>query len=79
MFGWRADGRELWYRTTDGKIMAVAVAEGPRFGNARLFQMPAGTVVSATNGERILAAVPTDASTRVPITVMLNWPALVQK
>jgi Tol biopolymer transport system component len=78
VFGWQADGRELWYRTADGKVMAVAVSEGPRFGDARLlFQLPPGTLVAATNGDRILAAVPTEASARVPITVVLGWPALV--
>ena len=79
MFGWRKDGREVWYRTAEGRVMAVEVSEGPRFGDARLlFQLPAGTVVAATNGDRILAAVPTDASARVPITVVLNWPSLVR-
>jgi hypothetical protein len=29
------------------------------------------------NSERTLAAVPTDSSMRVPITVVLNWPPLI--
>ena len=29
---WRADGREMYYLSTDQKLMAVAVGPGPTFG-----------------------------------------------
>jgi serine/threonine protein kinase len=80
--GWSDDGRQVWYVTTDLKVFAVDVTterglrpSDPRF----LFQMPAGTMTGATDGERFLLAVPSKQSTQVPFRVILNWPELLRR
>src|SRR5262245_39863431 len=81
MFGWRADGKELWYLAPDNKIMAVAVTiTGNAFnaGEPRLLlQPPPGALLTATNGERFLTVLPATQGKPVPFTVVLNWPALM--
>jgi Tol biopolymer transport system component len=79
---WRADGKALWYHTTDNKIMAVDVTTMPTFqaGEARvLFQQPGGVIAADTNGERFLLAVPAGEATQAPFTVVLNWQAALKK
>jgi eukaryotic-like serine/threonine-protein kinase len=81
---WRSDGRELFYLTLDGKLMAMSVKPGPsiEFGVPRmLFQTP---LVGNTccldlygvtrDGERFLFPVlqPSKETLR-PITVVVNW------
>ena len=81
---WRADGRELFYMSRDGKLMSVLVDPGPlEFGTpTMLFQTPleSPTLISAQyavtrNGQRFLLAVP--AGTMAPITVVLDWTKLL--
>jgi Tol biopolymer transport system component len=87
---WRPDGRELYYVAPDRALMAVAVetAVSPiRIGRpVKLFQMPpVGTTSNrhqyqpTAKGERFLVngRVPTDTDS--PVTVLLNWPAVVGK
>jgi hypothetical protein len=80
LLGWREDSKELWYVTTDLKIMRVeltlragAVASEPSL----LFEMPPGTTAPSTDGRRFLLAVPTKRSLQLPFDVVLNWPALM--
>ena len=85
---WRADGRELFYMSRDGKLMSVAVTPGPAtdFGPPReLFQTPlksplliSAQYVAAGNGQRFLLAVPAGTTTP-PITVVLDWTKLLQR
>ena len=68
---WRADGKELYFRATDGGVMAAAVGAGTIGTPARLFTIQ-GALAEwgvASNGERFVFAVPDD----VPFTVVLNW------
>jgi serine/threonine protein kinase len=85
---WRGDGKELYYRALDGKLMAAEIALTPAFhaGIAKaLFQMPpeggpsAGlsTWDVAPDGKRFLMPVP--QSTTTPFTVVLNWQAGLKK
>jgi len=84
---WRADGRELFYMSRDGKLMSVQVKLGPaaEFGVPTvLFQTPLSSpllisaeYVVAANGQRFLLAVPARATT-TSITVVLNWIKLLQ-
>jgi eukaryotic-like serine/threonine-protein kinase len=60
---WRRDGKELFYLSLTGKLMAVEVKTAPVFeygSRKELFQTP----------------VATDSS---PITVVLNWPEMLKK
>ena len=86
---WRPDGRELYYLGPDHALMAVAVETTVpiKLGRpAKLFQMvPVGWNINrhqyqpSANGERFLvnARVPTDSDS--PVTVLLNWPAVLGK
>ena len=82
---WRGDGKELYYRTTDGRVMAVEVTPGPAFQTGTptpLFQtaLDAGSFINssfawdvAKDGRRFLIVEPASEKTSTPFTVVLNW------
>ena len=85
---WRADGREMYYLSTDQKLMAVGVGPGPSFGApTELFPVRvAGGVslqrthyVPSRDGQRFLINTPAGDAAIVPITVVLNWTAALKK
>ncbi len=89
---WRSDGKEIYYLTSDGKIMAVEVSPTPSFhaGEPKvLFQTPAtfvrtaapGALADATaDGKRFLLAVPlARPATQEQFTAVLNWTAALRK
>jgi serine/threonine protein kinase/Tol biopolymer transport system component len=87
---WRPDGRELYYVGSDRTLMAVAVdtAASPiKIGRpVKLFQMPpVGTTNNrhqyqpSATGDRFLVNVRMPTNTDPPVTVLLNWPAVVGK
>ena len=88
---WRRDGQELFYISSDGKLMAVPVTtEGAAFnaGAPRaLFDVevpeasqpyPGHYTVSA-DGQRFLVNTLIDQPTRPALTVVLNWAAELKK
>jgi Tol biopolymer transport system component len=85
---WRGDGKELYYRAPDGKLMAVEIATNPVFRTGvpkALFQMPPSVLSTiyhswdlAPDGKRFLFAAPTEQGT-APFTVVLNWQAGLKK
>jgi Tol biopolymer transport system component len=87
---WRRDGKELFYISGDSKMMAVTVTTTPRFSKLdkprALFSapVPAGSSwvshydVTADGRKFLIDAVATD-SDYAPITVVLNWPTLMEK
>jgi hypothetical protein len=90
---WRGNGRELYYRAPDGKVMAVEITPGPRFqfGMPKpLFQAPPDLSEQAilyafptwdvtADGNRFLLPAPVAESSPSPFTVILNWPSLLKK
>jgi hypothetical protein len=74
---WRADGRELFFQSSSGAIMAAAVA-GTAIGEpAQLFAAP-GALADwgvASDGQRFLLALPA-ADHELPFTIVLNWMAV---
>ena len=84
---WRTDGKELFYRATDGRLMAVPVRDS---GHGLEFDTPAalGVTVSLVGGRfysydvaadgRILALVP-ERSEEAPLTILVNWQAGLKK
>jgi hypothetical protein len=80
MIGWRRDGRELYYETEAGDVMAVPVessADDLRFeAPKRLFRLSQGSNgdVSA-DGQRFIFAEPGEKQATLPLTVVLNWQA----
>ena len=83
---WSRDGKELFYRTVDGKMMAVSVKTAPRFeaGVPRmLFSSPAdpsfpnlGDTYDVTaDGQRFLMNAALDGTRGSPVTIITNWTA----
>jgi Tol biopolymer transport system component len=87
---WRANGREVFYLTPDGRLMAVDVKTSPSitFGVPHvLFQTPLGNAYSpfdlyavTRDGQRFLFPVAQrENALPRPITVVLNWTAGLKK
>jgi Tol biopolymer transport system component len=92
---WGRGGNELFYLSPDRHLMAVSIAgglEGHDVGAAHaLFQMPnlvtegrmliptSNNYVAAPNGDRFLAAVSARDPNLPPISIVVNWPALVKR
>ena len=85
---WRGDGRELFYREPSGRFMAVPVTvrDGALEAGAPhpLFELRAnstpGTQYDVTaDGQRFIVSVPVQAEGASPLTLVLNWPALLQR
>ena len=80
---WRRDGRELFYLSADGKLMAVEVngssdtfkSEAP----VPLFETRVGSISGdspydvAADGRRFLVKVLVEETAPAPVTVVLNW------
>lgn len=86
---WRADGRELFYLTPTGMLMAVSMKPGPRLEAGvpqPLFQTPITNVglnidqYDVTgDGRRFLVLTPTSTARQAPITVVVNWTAGLER
>ena len=88
---WRHDGKELFYLSADGKLMAVPVKTGASFeitGAAQplfemqetAFELPGPLKYQPTiDGRRFLVIAPVGSSEAPPITVVLNWQAGLKK
>ena len=81
---WSRDGKELFYRTVDGKMMAVPLKTNSGFetGVPRiLFQTSADPLFPnlgipyavTSDGQRFLVNVALDESRASPITIITNW------
>jgi Tol biopolymer transport system component len=88
---WRRDGKELFYLSGDGKMMAVAVGSGSNFGAgppATLFQTHRRQPVSAmdffsydvtADGTRFLINTRLDEPNAAPLSIILNWASEMEK
>jgi len=88
---WRQDGRELFYLSAEGKLMAVAVTAGASFEAGFptvLFQTHRRQPVSAQDffsydvsgdGQKFLIATRVDEANSAPLTVLLNWTSEMEK
>jgi predicted Ser/Thr protein kinase/dipeptidyl aminopeptidase/acylaminoacyl peptidase len=86
---WRQDGKELFYRALDGRLMAASVraaSQGLEFSTpvALISTMePAGVFVYpydiSPDGQRILALTPASTEAGSPLTVIVNWQAVLKK
>jgi Tol biopolymer transport system component/predicted Ser/Thr protein kinase len=80
---WRGDGKELFYLSPEGKLMAVAVKEKggalewetprPLFPVAPMGLLHPYDV--ASDGQRFLVLQPAEESRSQPLTVVINWQA----
>jgi len=88
---WRADGKELFYLATDGKMMAVPVTTGINFdpgAPVALFQTNMQELVAtshlfgydvARDGQRFLINTRARDIQSQPMSVVLNWTAPLKK
>ena len=80
---WRRDGKEIFYLSSEGMIMAVDVTPGSTFPYGtphRLFATETGPFEwdVAPDGKRFLIPVTPDASP-APVITIVNWPSLLSK
>jgi hypothetical protein len=84
---WRGDGKELFYLSPDGKLMASALREK---AGAQEWEKPhalfpvarIGLIYPydvASDGQRFLVLQPTEESKSQPLTVVINWQAGLAK
>jgi hypothetical protein len=87
---WRTDGRELFYVSADRRLMVVPTTIGPTFDAGkpnRLFEMSVRDLVFpflrryevTPDGQRFVVQELTGRGDPSPLTVILNWPALLAK
>ena len=85
---WRGDGKEIFYLASDGKMMAVPIESNENFFRpgapkplfqTRLLPGPFRDYDVARDGKRFLLNVPLADNENEPITVIVNWPKLLEK
>ena len=85
---WRQDGKELYYLSPDGKMMAVDIKADTRIESGiprMLFDTELNVAPTldqyavTADGQRFLLLKPAVVSSTSPFTVILNWPALLKK
>jgi Tol biopolymer transport system component len=88
---WRRDGKELFYLSAEGKMMAVAVTAGASFAAGSpvaLFQTHRRQPISSTDvfsydvsgdGQRFLVNTKVDEAKSAPLSVLLNWNSAMKK
>lgn len=78
---WRRDGKELFYFSTDQKLMAVPITLGTSVQPGTPQELFANAGITgyapAADGQRFLLNVPAggEGATAPPITVVVNWTA----
>jgi Tol biopolymer transport system component/tRNA A-37 threonylcarbamoyl transferase component Bud32 len=81
---WRGDGKELFYRSPDQKLLAVEIASGGDFQAGIPKPLFTATVVPGVarnryspspDGQRFLFVAPLGRDALGPTSVVLNWPA----
>jgi len=86
---WGPDGRELFYMSPENKLMAVSIKLGADSVEAsaprELFTLPAldngldAPYDVAPDGQRFLVRATPQQQAAQPLTVIVNWPALLNK
>jgi Tol biopolymer transport system component len=88
---WRRDGKELFYISAEGKIMAVVLGKGPTFEAGSpvvLFQTRLRQPVSAqdrfsydvsSNGQKFLIITKSEVDNAAPLSVLLDWQSSLQE
>lgn len=88
---WRGDGKELFYVAPDGKLMAAPVKEGATFdagAPVALFQATPRELIATSehmvydvsrDGQRFLINTQVKNADTQPMSIILNWPAKLNK
>jgi len=82
---WRGDGKELYYRSPDQKLMAVEIKTAGTDFQAGVPQAlfpirirpgnPRNKYAPSPDGQRFVIAAPLGRDAMAPTTIVLNWPA----
>jgi hypothetical protein len=82
---WSGDGGALYYRDPAGSIVRAEIATAPVFKTgkvARVADSGGATLWDVTRDGRVLTAIraaqPAAPAVSSPITVILNWPSLLE-
>ena len=73
---WRGDGKEIFFQSPDGQIMAVPVTMAPAFevgAPHALFANPGRSFEVNADGQRFLVNAPAGEEPLPPVTVVVNW------
>ncbi len=87
---WRSDGRELFYVTRDGVLMAAEIAPRAQTLEVGRIQKLFGSIITAVgylydvslDGSRFIVAqegAETGGTARPPLTLVENWTALLTR
>jgi len=82
---WSRDGKELYFIAADGKMTAVEVKAGAKFGAGSLkplfdARFPGGTAwFDVSKDGRFLIPVQLEQAASAPMTVVVNWTASLKK
>jgi Tol biopolymer transport system component len=88
---WRRDGKELFYLSTEGKMMAAAVKTGSNFeagSPVTLFQthlrqpislMESVSYDATADGQKFLINTKVDEPNAAPLSIILNWASEMEK
>jgi eukaryotic-like serine/threonine-protein kinase len=85
---WRTDGREIFYRAPDQKIMAVDIGSGsdfqagiprPLFPGQFQTSRARNKYVATSDGQRFLLVAPLGREAMTPTTIVVNWSAELGK
>ena len=83
---WRRDGKELYYLALEGQMMAGDVQLGttlklgprrPSFSSGIAFNPRPDQYAVSADGQRFLLKRLTVEGSRLPLTVVVNWPGLI--
>jgi serine/threonine protein kinase/Tol biopolymer transport system component len=85
---WKDDGKELYYLSLDGKLMAVSISTGKKIdsgkphvlfdANLSVNENSHGYLPNA-DGSRFLLLKPVAEAASTPITIVFNWTELLEK
>jgi len=81
---WRGDGKEMFFLSPDGKLMAVPIVLAPAFHAgtpAALFSPQSSTSLfeAARDGKRFLINTIQEGAGSPPLNLLLNWTALAEE
>jgi hypothetical protein len=84
---WRRDGKEIFYLSPDGQLMATEVRISGEIVEVGVTRALFGGITTANgngydisaDGQRILAAVAKEQKSNEPITLVQNWAAGLKK
>jgi Tol biopolymer transport system component len=86
---WRADGKELYYYSLDGKLMSVYVTAGegtlttgtpmPLFAFRPVGTIGIPSYAVTRNGQRFLLSAIVETDSKAPLSVVQNWTAGIKR